>query len=146
MRTGYSAPVRLPDLFREMLRRQNEAGWLWSGARQIDETIFPLVNVWVSQDGAILTAELPGVTIEAIDVTVHQNTIMLRGKREPEAPQGENFVTRRQERAHGPFARAGVLPFRIDADKVSARFERGILEVTLPRPEADKPHKIKIAH
>jgi HSP20 family protein len=146
MRTEYASPMRLPDLFREMIRRQNEAGQLWGGGRLLDETVFPLVNVWASPDEAIVTAELPGVTIDAIDVTVHQNTLTLRGKRDPEAPQGEDLITHRQERAHGPFVRTGVLPFRVDADKVSAKFERGILIVTLPRPDADKPHKVKITH
>jgi HSP20 family protein len=145
MRAEYASPMRLPDLFREMIRRQNEAS-LWGGGRLLDETVFPLVNVWASPDEAIVTAELPGVTIDALDVTVHQNTLTLRGKRDPETPQGEDLITHRQERAHGPFVRTGVLPFRVDADKVSAKFERGILIVTLPRPDADKPHKVKITH
>jgi len=51
----------------------------------------------------------------------------------------------RQERATGAFARTVVLPFRLDADKVSARFERGVLALSLPRPETDKPRQIKIA-
>jgi HSP20 family protein len=68
----------------------------------------------------------------------------LRGQREPEQV-GEDATVHRQERATGPFARTVVLPFRLDADKVSARFERGVLALSLPRPEADKPRQIKIA-
>jgi HSP20 family protein len=46
---------------------------------------------------------------------------------------------------HGPFARTIVLPFRVDADKVSARFDRGVLTLELPRPAADRPRQIKVA-
>ncbi len=146
MRVEHASPMRLPDLYREMMRQQNEAGRMWRRLRPMDETVFPPVDVWASPDDAIVTAELPGVTIDAIDVTVHQNTLMVRGKRDPEVPPGDDVTIHRQERAYGEFVRAGVLPFRVDPDKVSAKFERGILKVTLPRPEADKPHKIKIAH
>jgi HSP20 family protein len=58
---------------------------------------------------------------------------------------GEDAIVHRQERATGAFARTVVLPFRLDADKVSARFERGVLALSLPRPETDKPRQIKIA-
>jgi HSP20 family protein len=50
----------------------------------------------------------------------------------------------RRERAQGPFARTIALPFRVDAEKVAARFDRGVLTLTLPRPEADKPRQVKV--
>jgi HSP20 family protein len=75
---------------------------------------------------------------------VHQDTVTLRGKRDPEIMGGEDVIVHRQERAHGPFSRTVVLPFRVDADQVSARFDRGILILELPRPAADKPRRIAI--
>ena len=52
----------------------------------------------------------------------------------------------RRERPHGPFTRTFILPFRADADRVSARFDRGVLTLELPRPESDKPRHVKIVH
>ena len=67
----------------------------------------------------------------------------LRGTRKGEPT--EDTVVLRQERVTGPFARNIVLPFPVDSDKASARFERGVGTLTLPRPEEDKPHRISIA-
>jgi HSP20 family protein len=54
-------------------------------------------------------------------------------------------IIHRQERQQGPFARTLVLPFRVDADKVAAHFNRGVLTLDLPRPAADKPRHIQVA-
>jgi HSP20 family protein len=102
------------------------------------------VNVWTGADGAIITAEIPGVSPDQLDITVHGNTVTLRGKRDPESV-ANTANTIRQERAFGDFTRTVVLPFRVDPDNVAARFERGIVFVELPRPAADKPRHIKVA-
>ena len=137
--------VRLPDLFRDMRRTQGEINRLFGGLRLAMRSEFPAVNIWANADGAIVTAQVPGVIPDQLDVTVHQDTVTLRGKREPE-PLGEDAVVQRQERPLGPFTRTLVLPFRVDADRVSARFERGVLTLDLPRPESDKPRHVKITH
>jgi HSP20 family protein len=82
---------------------------------------------------------------DQLDVTVHQDTVTLRGRREPEQVEGE-VVVHRRERPYGPFTRTFILPFRVDADRVSAGFTRGILTLELPRPESDKPRHVKISH
>jgi hypothetical protein len=81
---------------------------------------------------------------DKIEVTVYQNTITLRGTREPAIAESEANLIRR-ERVEGPFARTIVLPFRVDADKVAARFERGMLTLELPRPAEDRPRHIKLS-
>ena len=100
----------------------------------------------IAYDSAILTAAVPGITADDLEIAVYLDTVTLRGNRklDPEV-DGDNVTALREERTHGPFVRTIKLPFRVDADKAAARFERGILTLTLPRPEADKPHKIKIA-
>jgi HSP20 family protein len=141
----YAPTGTWPDLFlRGGRQAQRDFGALFEGLRLGPRTEFPPVNVWAGRDGAIVTAEIPGVAPEQIDITVHQDTVTLRGRREREI-KDEDVAVHRQERAFGDFARTVVLPFRVDADKVSARFERGVLILTLPRPEADKPRQIKIA-
>lgn len=104
---------------------------------------FPAVNVWTGDDKAILTAEVPGVDPKAIELTVVNDTITIRGSRETEkAKEGETY--QRQERGSGRFVRSFALPFAIESGKVAAACKNGILQVTLPRAEADKPKTIAI--
>jgi HSP20 family protein len=140
----YATAVRWPDVFRETRRVQDEMNRLLGGLRLPQSADFPPVNVWAGGDGTTVMAQVPGVNPDELDITVHQDTLTLRGKRDPE-PQDDNTIVHRQERPLGPFTRTIVLPFRVDVDKVSARFDRGLLTLELPRPEADKPHHIKIA-
>jgi HSP20 family protein len=135
--------ARWPDMAREMRRLQEEVNRLFGGIRPAAAGEYPPVNVWVGANGAIVTAEIPGLASDQIDITVHQDTVTLRGKREPAVPDKEATVLR-EERESGAFARTLVLPFRVDAEKAAARFERGILVLELPRPAADKPRQIKI--
>jgi HSP20 family protein len=142
MLTEYTSRPQFSDLFREMQRRSSNADRLF--LRLAQPMDFPPANIWSSGDSAIVTAELPGVSPDKLDITIQQVTVTLRGTREPEVI-GEGIIVHRQERPHGDFVRAIVLPFRVDAEKVSAHFVRGILRLELPRPEQDKPRKIKVA-
>jgi HSP20 family protein len=144
MLRAYPAASRRPELFREVRRAQEDLGRLFGSLRFLPRAEFPPVNIWAGADGAVVKAEIPGVSPDQIDVTVHQDTVTLRGKREPEALDSDTIV-HRQERPYGPFARAMVLTFRVDADRVAARFERGTLTLELPRPAADQPRRVKIA-
>lgn len=144
MLSAYTAAPRWPDFFSDMRRAQDQFNRLFDSARLAPNVDFPPVNIWVGRDGAIVTAEVPGVNSDQVEITMHQNTLVLRGKRDPELT-GEDVTPLRQEREHGPFVRTVILPFRVDADKVSARFERGILFLELPRPEEDKPRQIHVA-
>jgi HSP20 family protein len=141
----YAAETRLPQIFRDMRRAQDEMNRFFGGLRFDFRSEFPAFNVWAGADGALVTAQVPGVSPDQIDITVHRDTVTLRGKRDPEEV-GEEAVVHRRERPHGPFTRTIVLPFRVDANRVSARFERGILALELPRPEDDKPRHIKVAN
>ena len=100
-------------------------------------------RTWTGPDGAVVAAEVPGVAPEDIDITIRRDVVTLRGNR-PAVAVEEGAVVQREERMHGAFARTIVLPFRVDADKASARFENGVVSLTLPRPEDDKPHQIKV--
>jgi HSP20 family protein len=91
----------------------------------------------------VVTAELPGVTRDDVTISLQEDVLALEGKREPKV-QEDNVNWQRRERAYGTFSRAVQLPFRVDADKVRARFNNGILEIELQRLEADRPKKIEI--
>ena len=105
----------------------------------------PLVNVWVNEaeEDILLTAELAGMSHDDIGIAVAGNTLTLSGQRAPvDVP--ENGVVHRNECNCGEFSRSLRLPFMVDADKVSAEYTMGVLRVTLPRAEADKPRKIAV--
>jgi HSP20 family protein len=131
-------------------------GGLWDPGREFDRmqralsrwrtpsTIeFPAVNVWVSGDTALVTTEIPGVDANAIDVSVVGKSLTLRGSRGAEELR-ENESYHRRERWRGQFTKTIDLPFAVEPGKVEAKFAKGILTITLPRAEAEKPRKISV--
>jgi HSP20 family protein len=103
----------------------------------------PAINVWSGGHDYIITAELPGVDPARLDISVVGDTLTFSGSQDFESLQeGETY--HRQERSGGRFSRTMQLPFQIDAEKVAAKYEKGILKITLPRAVADKPRKIAI--
>jgi HSP20 family protein len=104
---------------------------------------FPAVNIWMGDDTALLTAEIPGVDPASVEVSVKDDTVTIRGRREAE-PLRKGEALLRQERGAGEFVRSFALPFHVDPANVTAQYRYGILQVTLPRAEADKPRRIKV--
>ena len=131
------------DPFTEMRRMQSEMNRLFSGFSGATARDFPPINIWLGENSVVVTAELPGVTGTDVNLSLQEDVLTLGGKREPKTQQ-ENVNWQRRERAYGTFSRAVQLPFRVDPDKVQARFDNGILEVELQRLEADRPKKIEI--
>jgi HSP20 family protein len=129
--------------WREIDRVQEELSRLYPRRGEPQTFDFPAINVWTGPDGVVLTAELPGVEPDKMDISVAGDTVTVRGSRAVDEPkQGESF--HRREREGGQFARSVKLPFEIDPAKVDARFSSGVLTLTLPRAEAEKPKKIAI--
>ncbi len=129
--------------WREMDRIREEMNRLFNGVSRPTAEFFPAMNVWTNQEEAIITAELPGYQIKDLQLTISKDELHLKGSRKPEELQ-EGMQLHRQERSYGEFERSVRLPFLVDVDKVTARLENGILKLTLPRAEADKPKKISI--
>ena len=104
---------------------------------------FPALNVWEQEDALVVEAELPGLGLEDLEIFVTgQNQLTIKGERPVvEVP---NAVWHRQERGYGTFTRELTLPTLVDADKVEARYEAGVLTLTLPKAEAAKPRKITV--
>jgi HSP20 family protein len=104
---------------------------------------FPAMNVWASEDSAMITTELPGVSKDDLEINVTGDTLTLSGVRKSdELPEGARY--HRRERAYGEFNRSVQLPYTVDVDKVKATFKNGMLKVELPRVEAEMPKKIAI--
>ena len=132
--------------WREMERLRREMNRLFRNwptqARWGTAPGYPAMNVWTDENSTIVTAELPGVILEDIDISVEDGTLTLRGNRQPDEVEGVTY--HRQERRYGSFLRTFRLPFRVDPEKVEATFKTGVLNIALPRAEADKPKKIAI--
>jgi HSP20 family protein len=128
----------------EMQRAQADLNRMFGTMRFYPPPEYPLLNLWNNPEGAVVVAEVPGVGPDDLEITIRRDTVTLRGTRQAESTE-DSVIVLRQERMIGPFARNVVLPFRVDADKASAKFERGVVTLTLPRPEEDKPHRISIA-
>lgn len=127
----------------EVQNLRREVNRLFAGLDQEVGRDFPAVNVWVGEQDAVVSAEMPGVDIEKIDISVVHDSLTISGIREPLAlGEGESYY--RQERDYGRFTRTLQLPFNVEANKVEARYENGVLSITLPRSEADKPKKVAI--
>jgi HSP20 family protein len=131
------------DPFMELRRIQNEFNRLLTDVAPTTVQQFPLINVWVGENSAVVTAEVPGVSHDDMNVTVQEDTIVLDGKRAPKL-EGQEVIWHRRERSHDPFSRTVHLPFRVNPDQVHARFREGVLEIEVQRPEEDRPKKIKI--
>jgi HSP20 family protein len=114
-----------------------------SGHMTAQTVEFPAVNVWVAADLAMVTTELPGIDPKAIDISVVNDTLTLRGSRQPDGNiESESF--HRRERWQGQFTKTIELPFHVEVSKIEARYSKGVLSISLPRAEADKPKKIAI--
>jgi len=134
---------RMTDMGSGMQNLQREINRLFSGFTPPFVHEFPAVNVWLGKDDVIVTAELPGMDPESIDISVAADTLTLSGSREKEAlKEGENY--HRQERDYCNFTRTLQLPCQVNAGKVSAKYDKGILRIMLPRSEETKPKKISI--
>jgi HSP20 family protein len=102
----------------------------------------PVVDVWAKEDEVVVEAELPGVEPEDVDISVEGDVLTLRGKRNRSADEEARLY--RQERGFGEFSRSFRLPFRVETNAIDARFVNGVLEIKLPRAEADRPRRIAV--
>ena len=104
---------------------------------------FPALNIWENDEHCFVEAELPGVELKDLDITVTGgNQLTLKGERH--AAKLENGVWHRQERSFGQFSRTLTLPFHVDPEKVEARLDNGVLTVKLAKHESAKPRKIAV--
>ncbi len=131
------------DPWRELNRLQREVNRLVDDFGVTRRRVFPEINIWTNDDSALVTAELPGIDPKDINLSVKdQNLVIEEERKAKELKEGEKY--HRQERGYGSFQRAIQLPFAVNSDKIAAKFKNGVLTVTLPRAEEDKPKKIEI--
>lgn len=140
------------DPFRRVAVLQDQINRLFEGSMarpdESDEDLSacawrPPVDIFETEDGISLKAELPGIQKENISIEVKDNILSIKGERlsEPEIHQDRYY---RQERCFGTFHRSFTLRHSINPESIIAKYKDGILEVIIPKPEEERPKQIKI--
>jgi len=113
------------------------------GLRSVPRGTFPAFNIYQQDDAVVLTAEVPGIEPQDLDLTVLHDSVTLTGRRvEAESPKDNRFY--RRERPAGPFSRTVTLPDTVDPNSVKAEYRNGILRVQMAKAESAKVRKIAI--
>ena len=135
------------DPFRDMVRMERAMDRMWRGPRGHDGAsmspkTLPL-DVLERGEDIVIRASLPGMDPNDINATLEGNVLTIRGQTEAEAEhQDAGYVLR--ERRTGAFHRTLRLPNTVDTDKVSTRYEAGVLTVTFPKLEVKKAKQLKV--
>jgi HSP20 family protein len=112
-------------------------------SQESTRTWAPAVDILETTESYVVKAELPGVPKEDVHITVENNVLTLKGERRFEKDETkENY--HRVERTYGAFARSFTLPTRVDHDSVQAKFDNGVLTITVPKAAEAKPKQVEI--
>jgi HSP20 family protein len=103
----------------------------------------PPVDIIEEKDAIRIVAELPGVQPENVKISLENNLLTIQGNKEQVAEERSERV-HRYERTYGTFERSFTLPATVDADRIQASYEHGVLTVTLPKVEKAKPRQIAV--
>ncbi len=103
--------------------------------------VTPEVNIYETKDGYVVEAEMPGVHKDGLEITLEDNEITLVGRRQNETVAGTPLF---RERVLADYRRVFEIDPAIDAGKISARMDQGVLTLTLPKSEEVKPRKIAV--
>jgi HSP20 family protein len=133
---------RMDRLFNDVLGFGAYGNGLTADAESTGAWI-PAVDVYETADGLRVVAELPGVTPENVKVAVEQGVLTLRGEKFQRSEEQQENV-HRFERSYGTFSRSFQLPSSIDADKVDAKLEHGVLTISLPKAEKAKAREVSV--
>jgi HSP20 family protein len=120
-------------LFQAFFEGDGETGRRWA----------PAMDLMEAEGQLVLKADLPGLSEDDVNIEVRDNVLTVSGERKSEREHKRNGYYR-VERAFGRFARSMTLPEGVDADKIEASFDKGVLEVRIPKPEERKPRRISI--
>ena len=138
-------PLReLNSLQSEMNRLFNTAFDIPSGASgPVMRRWMPAMDLVESGEQFVLRADLPGMSEQDIEIELEDGTLTVSGERKAEHDERDEGF-HRVERSFGAFSRSLTLPQGIDPEAVTAKFDRGVLEIRIPKPEQRKPRKIAI--
>jgi len=139
-------PLRDMVSLREAMDRLFEDSFVgprWTTPWSADSGNALAMDVYEKDDAFVVTAPVPGIKPEEVEITVTGNTLTIKGETKAEQREEKgNYL--RQEVRYGSFERSMTLPLDVQGDKAEAAFENGVLTLTLPKAEAVKPKSIKI--
>lgn len=133
---------RFDELRREMDRLFDNFGVGLTGQPYRLHRAYPPLNVWDAGDTLCVEAEMPGVKKDDVEILAVGNELTVKGRRE--APQGENLNYHRRECGVGEFTRTVTLPVEVNADKIDAVLDNGVLMLRLPKAESAMPKRISV--
>ncbi len=142
------------DPFRDFMSIQDEMNQMFErvfgrrgpGGREAgltSATWAPAVDISEQKNAYVVTAEVPGVKPEDLDVTLEDGLLTIQGERRSEEESTDRQY-HRVERRFGSFRRSITLPSQVDADRIEASYADGVLQVTVPKAESAKPKKIDV--
>jgi len=132
---------RFNELRREMDRLLESFG-TGPEARPFGRGPAMAMNIWDEGEALCVEAEVPGISKDDLEILAVGNELTIKGRRQPLT--GEKMTYHRQERSMGEFTRSVTLPTEVDADKVEARLDSGVLTLRMPKAEAAKPRQIAV--
>jgi HSP20 family protein len=136
-------PAREVDSLQSEVNRVFDAFFGNGGARTGARRWLPAMDLVESGDHLVLRADLPGLGKEDVEIEVKDGVLSVSGERKAEHEE-KSEGSYRVERSFGTFSRSLTLPKGVDASKVEADFDKGVLEVRIPKPEEAKPHRVEI--
>ncbi|RMH44079.1 MAG: Hsp20/alpha crystallin family protein [Deltaproteobacteria bacterium] len=123
------------------LRRRLETPWFHS-AWSNGGTAYPRLSLEDNGAAFVVTADVPGMAAEDLDIKLDRDTLTIRGERKVSPPEG--YSVHRQERGNLAFSRSFTLPAHVNAEKVSATVHDGVLSITLEKAPEAKPRQIAV--
>lgn len=142
---GPDDPFSALDSFRREMDRmfaEYDRG-LAAPARRLGQGAWPRVELFDTGSALLVRAELPGVRREDLEITVHESTLTLKGKRGDDAPEG--YTAHRRERGAVEFTRTFGLPTKVDQEQAHARLRDGVLLLSLAKAAEVQPRQIPVS-
>ena len=131
------------SILQSQMNRLFESTLLGWPAESGTRTWMPPADIHETENELVVTADLPGVDLQSIDVRVENNVLSITGERKLQET-AENVNVHRLERMYGAFARSFTLSTQVNTKKIQANYKDGVLKITLPKAEQAKPKRIAI--
>ena len=141
-RPRWESPFADFELLRREMQRLLDASY-GGDVESAASGAFPALNVTQDAQSFYVRAALPGISAKDLEVSAVNRTLTVSGARKAEQEEGVSY--HRRERAEGRFSRSVTLPLEFDSERVKAKFENGLLTVTLPKPDKVKPRQIAVS-
>jgi HSP20 family protein len=129
---------------RDELDRLFDIGLPFANIRSVPRGTFPAINLYEDKDTVEIFAYVPGIDQNKIELSLQDNVLTIKGERETVRPGDKAHNYHRRERFSGAFTRIVSLPEGLDPNKVSAKYNDGILHVSIHKMEARKPKQIAV--